>query len=185
MNAKHDSPWLWFGLPLLVGAAGACLLSLGLFEAEPEPAPLMVRTLKPAAPTEAMTGIASPKPEDPEPRFPPEFFRRYPPGTRIPMRIPYVREGIEVSPGQFLPPLNGVRLEDGIPAIRRDPRMPPPGPVVAKVVGPDGQEYWEHEDGSYTSCTYSQIQTADGTRKEIVATQHGASQRHSFKIDRR
>ncbi len=90
------------------------------------------------------------------------------------MRIPFVGAGIEVGPGLFLPPLNGVKVEDGIPAIGRNPRLPPPGPVVAKVIATDGQEYWEHQDGSFTSCTYSQVQIPDGTTKEIVATQHGA-----------
>jgi hypothetical protein len=121
-----------------------------------------------------MTPTAGKPPE--RSRFPAEFYRQYPPGTRIEMCIPFVRAGIEVSPGLFLPPLNGVKVEDGIPAIGRNPRLPPPGPVVAKVVGPDGQEYWEHEDGSYTSCTYSRIQKPDGTMQEIVATQHGAVQ---------
>ncbi len=122
----------------------------------------------------ASTGVASPRTGRGEPRFPAEFFRKYPPGSRIPMRVPYVGEGIQVGPGLFVPPLNGVKVEDGIPAIGRNPRLPPPGPVVAKVVAADGQEYWEHQDGSYTSCTYSRIRTSDGALKEIVATQHGA-----------
>jgi hypothetical protein len=157
-RTRSNSPWLWSGLLLLVGA-GAVLLSL------PETVSPAKTTAQPETevPASTMTGVALPK-----------THRKYPPSSRIPMRVPYVGEGIEVGPGQFLPPLNGVKVEDGIPAIRRDPRLPPPGPVVAKVVGPDGQEYWEHEDGSYTSCTYSQIQTADGSTKEIVATQHGA-----------
>ncbi len=109
-----------------------------------------------------------------DPRFPPEFYRSYPPSSRIPMKIPFVGEGIEVTPGQFLPPLNGVRIEDRIPKIKRSRRLPHPGPVVAKVIGPDGQEFWEHQDGSYTSCTYSQIRKPDGSTQRIVATQHGA-----------
>jgi hypothetical protein len=105
---------------------------------------------------------------------PPRASRQYPPGSRIPMRVPFVAQGIEVGPGLFVPALNGVKVEDKIPAIGRDPRMPPPGPVVAKIISGDGQEYWEHEDGSYTSCTYSKIRKPDGTEQEIVATQHGS-----------
>ena len=174
--------WIWSGL--LAAAGTACLLPF-LVPAD-QRAPVAA-SAKDAGEVEepgvaaAQTALAKPRHHAADPGFPPEFFRKHPPGSRIPMRIPFVGAGIEVGPGLFLPPLNGVKVEDGIPAIGRNPRLPPPGPVVAKVVAADGQEYWEHRDGSFTSCTYSQVQTPDGNTKEIVATQHGAiaSQRRS------
>ncbi|MHC4516521.1 MAG: hypothetical protein ACYTGW_11385 [Planctomycetota bacterium] len=176
-TARSVGSWLFAAA--LVGGLGACWLVM----AWPQPVAATDTTAAAAVPAAPGPGPAldqvaahAPVQMAESSPFPAEFYRQYPPGTRIEMRIPFVRAGIEVSPGLFLPPLNGVKLEDGIPAIGRNPRLPPPGPVVAKVVGPDGQEYWEHEDGSYTSCTYSRIQKPDGTMQEIVATQHGAVQ---------
>ncbi len=161
--------WLWTGL--LVVGAGACALGAVLVLEQPEPvAAAVVPVSSEEDPGQLLVTTSPPRAGR---QFPDEFYCDYPPGSRIPMRIPFVREGIEVGPGLFVPPLNGVKVEDKIPAIGRDPRLPPPGPVVAKVISPDGQEYWEHEDGSYTSCTYSRIQKPDGTEQEIVATQHG------------
>ena len=80
----------------------------------------------------------------------------YPPGPRAPLRLPQLDGGIPLGDGSFLPPLNGVKVRDGIPPIRRDHRLPPPGPVVAKHVDDTGQEWWVHADGSLTSemkCT--------------------------------
>lgn len=174
MIMKHQG-WFWSCLLTVVG--GVCLLAAWGPDRGEEPVPVadVDAGVEPAVMTTTMTAPRS-EPEVPTnaPRFPPEYFRKYPPSSRIPMDVPYVDAGIEVGPGQFVPPLNGVKVEDGIPAIGRNPRLPPPGPVVAKVVAPDGQEYWEHQDGSYTSCTYSKIRTAEGQSKEIVATQHGA-----------
>ena len=82
--------------------------------------------------------------------------------------------GIPLGDGVFLPPLNGVKVEDGIPPIKRDPRLPPPGPVVAKQVDLQGQEWWIHADGSQTSCSYASI-TEAGVDRVIVSTQHGAA----------
>jgi len=176
--------WLWSGC--LVAAGTACLLPFLVPTDQRVPASA---STKDAVEAEE-TGVPAvqippeePQPRAADPRFPPEFFRKHPPGSRIPMRIPFVGAGIEVGPGLFLPPLNGVKVEDGIPAIGRNPRLPPPGPVVAKVISADGQEYWEHQDGSYTSCTYSQIRTPEGT-KEIVATQHGAIPRQQRRAAR-
>jgi hypothetical protein len=89
-------------------------------------------------------------------------------------RRPEARRGIPMGDGSFLPPLNGVRVEDGIPPIRRDPRLPPPGPVVRKQVDESGQEWWVHADGSQTSCSYASI-TVAGVDRVIVSTQHGAA----------
>ncbi len=172
---RSNRRWLWSGL--LAAAGTACLLPF--LAPAPRRAPVSAPAkdaVKAEEPGVAAARIAPAEPQHraTDPRFPPVFFRKHPPGSRIPMRIPFVGAGIEVGPGLFLPPLNGVKVEDGIPAIGRNPRLPPPGPVVAKVVAADGQEYWEHQDGSFTSCTYSQVRTSGGTTKEIVATQHGA-----------
>ncbi|MCB9871857.1 MAG: hypothetical protein H6837_18530 [Planctomycetes bacterium] len=83
------------------------------------------------------------------------------------------RAGIPLGGGVFLPPLNGVTVADEIPPVGRDPRLPPPGPVVGKVVDRSGQEWWVHADGSQTSCCFASILTPQG-RCAIVATQHGA-----------
>lgn len=121
--------------------------------------------------------IAAPDPvaasPDCEVELPVEVATRYPPGSRVAVRLPPVRTGIPLGDGVFLPPLNGVRVEDGIPPIRRDPRLPPPGPVVAKQVDLSGQEWWIHADGSQTSCSFASI-TARGEDVIIVSTQHGA-----------
>ena len=175
-------PWLpWTGL--WIAAAG--LLALAMWQVDtggkgpPRTAAASTPEVAPEAiepPRDRALGVArSPSAEAADfPGMPPEFHRKYPPSSRIPMCIPFVRKGIEISPGLFVPPLNGVHADENIPPIGRSPRLPPPGPVVAKVISPDGQEYWEHEDGSATSCTYSTIQKPDGTKERIVATQHGA-----------
>ncbi len=174
--------WFWAGL--LVTGGGACALGVGMALQQPQ---RVAAALPPGPSPERSPGTPVPEAKVPgdvatsAPRagqtFPDEFYREYPPSSRIPMRIPFVQEGIEVGPGLFVPPLNGVKVEDKIPAIGRNPRLPPPGPVVAKVISADGQEYWEHEDGSYTSCTYSRIRKPDGAEQEIVATQHGVAVR--------
>ncbi len=124
----------------------------------------------------SLPGQESAAPVPQQPVLPVEVGRRYPPGTRVPLTLPWVDAGIQVGPGQFLPPLNGVRVEDGIPPIRRNRQLPPLTPVVAKVVDLQGQEWWEHEDGSQTSCSFASVTTADGTEHRIVSTQHGAVQ---------
>lgn len=83
--------------------------------------------------------------------------------------------GIPLGDGTFLPPLNGVTAADGIPPIRRDPRLPPPGPILRKLIDGRGQEWWLHRDGSHTSCSFAEITLADGRRQRIVSTQHGAA----------
>ena len=100
--------------------------------------------------------------------------RPQPWGTRAPIRLPRVDAGIPMGEGTFLPPLNGIRVEDGIPPVRRDRRLPPPGAVVAKIVDRSGQEWWEHADGSQTSCSRASVTGPDGVAREIVSTQHGA-----------
>ena len=170
--------WLpWAGL--WIAAAGLLALAMSQVSTggEGPPARPAVASTPEVAPEAVVTPRVARSTAAEAPGFPgmpPDFHRKYPPSSRIPMRIPFVRKGIEILPGLFVPPLNGVRADDDIPPIGRDPRLPPPGPVVAKVISPDGQEYWEHEDGSATSCTYSTIQKPDGTRQRIVATQHGA-----------
>jgi hypothetical protein len=111
---------------------------------------------------------------DEKAEFPIEVFTKYPPGSRVALRLPRVESGIPLGGGVFLPPLNGVKVEDGIPPIKRDPRLPPPGPVVAKQVDLQGQEWWIHADGSQTSCSYASI-TEAGVDRVIVSTQHGAA----------
>ena len=47
------------------------------------------------------------------------------------------------------------------PTLSRCPsHPPPPGPVVAKQVDLQGQEWWIHADGSQTSCSYASITEA-------------------------
>lgn len=104
----------------------------------------------------------------------PEFRQRGHRGSRTPMRLPRVQAGIAMGDGTFVPPLNGVRVEDVIPPVRRNRRLPPPGPIVAKIVDRSGQEWWEHEDGSQTSCSFASVTTRDGVTRQIVSTQHGA-----------
>lgn len=95
-------------------------------------------------------------------------------GRRTPLRLPRVQSGIAMGDGTFVPPLNGVQVADGIPPVRRNPRLPSAGPIVAKIVDPSGQEWWEHADGSQTSCSFASVTTRDGVTRQIVSTQHGA-----------
>jgi len=95
-------------------------------------------------------------------------------GRRTALRLPRVESGIAMGDGTFVPPLNGVQVADGIPPVRRNPRLPSAGPIVAKIVDPSGQEWWEHADGSQTSCSFASVTTRDGVTRQIVSTQHGA-----------
>lgn len=115
--------------------------------------------------------LAEPNRED---GMPTEFYRQHPRGSRTPMRLPAVGSGIPLGDGTFVPPLNGVRVEDVIPPVRRNRRLPPPGPIVAKIVDLSGQEWWEHEDGSQTSCSFASVTIRGGRAERIVSTQHGA-----------
>src|SRR5690606_12414684 len=82
--------------------------------------------------------------------------------------------GIPLGDGTYLPPLHGVPVDDGIPPSPRDPRLPPPGPVIAKLTDGRGQQWWLHRDGSHSSCSFAEVRLADGRRRWIVSTQHGA-----------
>ncbi len=96
-------------------------------------------------------------------------------GTRKPVQLPAAGAGIPMGDGSFVPPLNGVTVADGIPPVRRNRRLPPPGPIVAKIVDGSGQEWWEHADGSQTSCSFASVTDRHGVTRRIVSTQHGAA----------
>lgn len=94
---------------------------------------------------------------------------RYPPGTRIPVRIAErPKSGIPCPDGTFLPFLNGMTAA---PAVQRDPAYGPVPPIVGIVVDADGIEWWEHADGSTTTCHYIGV-TAHGENYFDPTTRH-------------
>ena len=94
---------------------------------------------------------------------------KYPPGTRIPVRLTErPKEGIPCTDGTFLPFLNGMTWA---PAIHRDPAYGPVPPPVAILVDADGVEWWEHADGSTTTCHYIGV-TAHGESYFDPTTRH-------------
>ena len=94
---------------------------------------------------------------------------KYPTGTRIPVRIAErPKQGIPCPDGTFLPFLNGMTAA---PALQRDPAYGPVPPIVAIVVDADGIEWWEHADGSTTTCHYIGV-TAHGESYFDPTTRH-------------
>ncbi len=97
---------------------------------------------------------------------------KYPPRTRIPVaNLPKVTQGIPCPDGSFLPFLNGMTWA---PPLQRDPGLGPVPPVVAIQVDDAGIEWWEHADGSVTTCHYHEI-TALGQKYFDPVTRHGAA----------
>jgi hypothetical protein len=77
------------------------------------------------------------------------------PGTRTPVReLPKVDDGIRLPDGTCLPYLNGMNWA---PPLQRDRIHGPVPPVVAILVDAEGFEWYEHADGSVTTCMYQQV----------------------------
>lgn len=92
-------------------------------------------------------------------------------GSRRAVTIDPVPEGIRCPDGTCLPLLNGVAAA---PAILRSPERGPLPPVVAIVVDRDGWDWYEHADGSMTTCRPHVLIGADGQRIPRVVTVHNA-----------
>lgn len=157
-----------------VALTGALLASGVLDGKEAAPGPradsrdTFVRT-RTSAPLRAAPGEELPAAAQ-DPGVPPEARRKFPPGSRIPMRVPWTKSGIPVGNGRYLPLLNGVPFA---PAISRDPEWGPVPPVVAKIVDDEGVEYWEHADGSTTTTRFLEVEY-QGEKRRIVTTDHAA-----------
>lgn len=76
--------------------------------------------------------------------------------------------GLLLPDGRCLPPLNGVRPDDPIPAIERAPFLPPIGAVTGKVVDDTGIEWWVTADGSAFTTRWVDVVLADGTPARVV-----------------
>src|SRR6186713_3272922 len=76
--------------------------------------------------------------------LPAELSRKLRPGERVTVRLPEgLKAGIRFPDGSYLPCLNGVT---DAPAVTRAQCMGPMPPVIAKLCGRDGLEWWEHTD---------------------------------------
>ncbi len=90
------------------------------------------------------------------------------PGSFLQQRVARVDAGIPCPDGTFLPPLNGVRPGDPIPAMRREAYMAPLGDVVGMWTDEDGLAWWVFEDGSAVSTRWVTIDVADGSTVTTV-----------------
>lgn len=157
-----------------IALTGALLASGVLDRQDPVPHPRadsrdgFART-RTTAPLRAEPG-EKPQQTSKDPGLPPEATRKFPPGSRVPMRVPWTKSGIPVGDGRFLPLLNGVPFA---PPISRDPLCGPVPPVVAKIVDDEGVEYWEHADGSTTTTRFVEVKYQGETRR-VVTTDHAA-----------
>lgn len=92
-------------------------------------------------------------------------------GRRRPATVRAEAHGIRCPDGTHLPLLNGV---ENAPAIIRAPEHGPLPPVVAIVVDVAGFDWYEHADGSMTTCRPQFVTDADGHRAIQVITVHSA-----------
>jgi hypothetical protein len=92
-------------------------------------------------------------------------------GRRTPGDPGFVASGIPLPDGSQLPLLNGVA---SAPPVLRSPERGPLPPVVAVVVDRDGWDWYEHADGSLTTCRPQEIVRDDGRREIRVLTLHNA-----------
>lgn len=77
------------------------------------------------------------------------------PGSRTPVTdLPHVDDGIRLPNGICLPYLNGMTWA---PPVQRDRVHGDVPPVVATIVDAEGFEWYEHADGSVTTCMYQQV----------------------------
>ena len=90
-------------------------------------------------------------------------------GTRTPMTVAPVADGIRCPDGRHLPLLNGVA---SAPAIIREAERGPLPPVVALLVDVDGWEWYEHADGSITTSRPQRATDQRGQQTVQTLTLH-------------
>jgi hypothetical protein len=169
-------------LGIALGAGGWMLLPGKRSEAPQDP--IHVPTTLPAS-AQPASGTHAPRPDAARPYLgaeplpfltnkksdkPLHKVSKYPPRTRIPvLELPKVKNGIPCPDGSFLPFLNGMTWA---PTVHRDLAYGPMPPVVAIQVDDAGIEWWEHADGSTTTCHYHEV-TAFGKSYFDPVTRHG------------
>ncbi|MCC6670631.1 MAG: hypothetical protein IT458_06200 [Planctomycetes bacterium] len=104
--------------------------------------------------------------------MPDEFYRKYPPLSKVAITLPRVTSGIRMPDGSYLPLLNGV---PHAPPVSRDRFLPPPGRIVAKYTDTEGDEWWIHEDGSTTTTRFVEATYQDGSKAKVIVTDHAAA----------
>lgn len=130
-----------------------------------EEVPVAARASEPAPALVA----ATPEQADGEPELPPEFFRKLPPSSRVPMTLPTgFTSGLRCPDGSYLPLLNGVT--EAYP-INRDVSIHGPlPPVVAKRTDSGGYEWYEHADGTLTTVRMTPVTKLGVTAEEPVTS---------------
>lgn len=154
--------WLWGrgGAPPPPAAAAAGRPDA----AAPAPAVPPVPVHRPAAPQQVRTDHKVPVPLHTK--------SRHPPGTRIPLRVEAgTGDGIRLPDGTTLPYLNGMTWA---PPVQRSRELGPVAPVVGILVDADGFEWYEHADGSVTTCLYQQV-VLPGETYWDPSTKHAAA----------
>jgi hypothetical protein len=92
-------------------------------------------------------------------------------GARREARVAPSARGLRCPDGSFLPLLNGV---DAAPPILRAPEHGPLPPVVAIRIDDAGFEWYEHADGSTTTCRPQRLVDRFGNGSIQVITLHNA-----------
>lgn len=120
--------------------------------------------------------------------LPPEFARRYPPGTTVRFAESFApadfTAGIACPGGGFLPLMNGVPFAE--PLQRNLERDGPVPPVVGKHTDADGDEWHVHADGSETTTRWTTISVSGSAQRRVrtdhavpARTEHGLAPGHS------
>lgn len=91
-----------------------------------------------------------------------------PPGSFVEHPVPRVAAGMQCPDGTFLPPLNGVTVDDPIPRIQRSEFMAPIGAIIGKFTDAAGDAWWVTEDGSAFTTRFCVVESAGGVRTRIV-----------------
>lgn len=76
--------------------------------------------------------------------------------------------GILCPDGQVVPPLNGVRPGDPIPALHRSRDLPPMGSVVRLWRDAEGTDWWLTDRGAAFTTRWATASLADGSLRRFV-----------------
>lgn len=82
--------------------------------------------------------------------------------------VPRAAGGMRCPDGTFLPPLNGVTVDDAIPPIQRERFMPPIGPIVGRYVDDGGDAWWITADGSAFTTRWVTVRGEGGRVVRMV-----------------
>ncbi len=162
---------------LVSGAAAAAVAALCL---APQQDPVTPTSSDPAVGTPRVATItANPGggQTDAAPRLPPELHLPLPPHARIALRLPRgLRSGLRCPDGSFLPLLNGVPHAS---PIHRSPHDGPLPPVVARRTDADGDDWYEHADGSLTTTRWVDVEVGGVVRPDVVTSHHAPVDAHA------